>query len=197
MNWLAHLLLSEPSAPFRIGNLLPDLVRASELQGLSIEFLRGAECHRRIDAFTDSHPIVRRSIQRIRSPYRRFGGVLVDVFYDHFLAKDWNFYSDVPLEEFASGVYESIRIHRFQIPAAALPPLERMRDHDVLCSYRKMEGVAEALCRIGARLRRPLNLGESISQFESDYDGFQEDFNRFFPELLAYVASLPKPISNR
>ena len=84
MNWLAHLFLSEPSAAFRIGNLLPDLARPSELSGLSTEFIRGMEQHRLIDAFTDSHPVVRRSIARVGPEFRRFGGIFVDIYFDHF-----------------------------------------------------------------------------------------------------------------
>src|SRR4026208_598678 len=107
MNWLAHLYLSEPTPAFRIGNLLPDLVPASELVDLPGDFRRGVEQHRRIDAFTDSHPIVRRSMNRVSPPFRRFAGVLVDVFYDHILAREWNSFSSGPLSEFAQEVYSS------------------------------------------------------------------------------------------
>src|SRR5262245_27969290 len=100
MNWLAHLLLSEPTSAFRIGSLLPDFVRPPLLAGLPIDFQRGIECHRRIDAFTDAHPIVRRSVGRFVPPYRRFAGILVDVFYDHFLARDWTAHASIPLTDF-------------------------------------------------------------------------------------------------
>jgi acyl carrier protein phosphodiesterase len=104
MNWLAHLLLSEPEAAFRIGNILPDILTRAELQKLSPIFQGGAETHRLIDAFTDCHPVVRRSIGRFVPPFRRFGGILVDVFYDHFLAVDWINYSEVPLGNFCAHV---------------------------------------------------------------------------------------------
>src|SRR5262245_37378391 len=105
MNWLAHLLLSEPSAAFRIGNVLPDILSLAELRCLPAEYLAGAECHWRIDAFTDSHPVFRRSMARLTPPHRRFGGVLMDLFYDHFLAVDWSSHASVPLEQFAQSVY--------------------------------------------------------------------------------------------
>ena len=95
MNWLAHVFLSEPNVEFRLGNLLADLVRGDARAAVSAEFARGAEQHKRIDAYTDAHPIVRRSRARIRTEYRRFSGVLVDVFYDYFLANDWSRYSNV------------------------------------------------------------------------------------------------------
>jgi len=80
MNWLSHLYLSEPNPAFRIGNLLPDLAPMSALSDLPSEFLRGIKQHRRIDAFTDSHAIFRRSISRVGPEFRRYGGILVDIF---------------------------------------------------------------------------------------------------------------------
>jgi hypothetical protein len=89
MNWLAHLFLSDPEPACRIGNLLPDFLSANVLAGLPAAFQRGIAQHRRIDAYTDAHPVFRRSVQRFAPPFRRYGGVLVDIFYDHFLARDW------------------------------------------------------------------------------------------------------------
>src|SRR5215208_1187298 len=98
MNWLAHLLLSEPTPHFRIGNLLPDLLNHRELQAVHSRFKSGIDCHRLIDRFTDSHPVVRRSRERFGPTYRRFSGILVDIFYDHFLAQTWSSYSEISLE---------------------------------------------------------------------------------------------------
>ena len=187
MNWLAHLLLSEPSSAFRLGNLLPDLVRIGDLQGLSGEFQRGIMCHRRIDAFTDSHAIVRCSRSRVGQRFRRFSGIMVDVFYDHFLSLDWPLYSPVSLRQLTLEVYESIDTHRAQIPAMALYRLERLREGDVLCSYESVAGVRMALERIGAHLRRPVHLGASVGELETHYEALHADFSEFFPELAAHV----------
>ena len=90
MNWLAHLHLSEPTSAFRLGNVLPDLVPARDLANLPEAFQRGIKCHHRIDAFTDAHPKFRQSVARLSPRFRRFGGIIVDVFYDHFLAVNWD-----------------------------------------------------------------------------------------------------------
>src|SRR4051794_20998713 len=116
MNWLAHLFLSESSPGFRLGNLLPDLVGPEQLRGLPPDVMRGIECHRHIDAFTDRHPIVRESIGRLSGTYRRFGGILMDVFYDHFLATEWARYSKVPLDAFAADVYKSFETLPVAVP---------------------------------------------------------------------------------
>lgn len=189
MNWLAHLQLSEPSSAFRLGNLLPDLVGARELAALPEEFQRGVKCHHRIDAFTDAHPKFRQSVARLSPRFRRFGGIIVDVFYDHFLAVNWSEHSSMPLRECVDEFYASFDVHRGELPAAIWPVLERMREQDWLGSYGDLAGVRIALGRIGKRLRKPLDLGECEPELERDYAGFKADFAAFYPELTAHVGS--------
>lgn len=188
MNWLAHLYLSEPTPAFRIGNLLPDLARAAELTGLPAEFQRGVKHHHQIDAFTDSHAIVSRSKARVAPPFRRFAGILIDVFYDHILAREWGAYSSTPLNDFVSEFYGSFEGARSDIPSLAYGRLEEIRREDFLCSYRDLDGVSHALHRIGKRFRRPVPLSESISVLEDNYDLFRVDFAAFFPELVSQLA---------
>src|ERR1044071_1798684 len=119
MNWLAHLHLSESDAAFRIGNLLPDMVSAASLKGLPEDCLRGVDQHHRIDACTDSHPLVRSGFSRFQPPLRRFAGILTDVFFDHFLTVDWFRYTRVPLRDFISEIYGSFDSHDHLIPDEA------------------------------------------------------------------------------
>ena len=84
MNWLAHLLLAESDPEARLGNLLGDLVKGKQRQAFNSKIQRGIECHQAINIFTDKHPIVRCSKQRIDPEYRRFSGILIDVFKDNF-----------------------------------------------------------------------------------------------------------------
>src|SRR5215831_13515757 len=101
MNWLAHAFLSKPDIEFCLGNLLAYLIRGRDRMAMTAAFLQGVRQHQAIDAFTDSHPVVQRSRARI-SGYRHATGILVDVFYDHFLARDWNRHSTEPLEAFTA-----------------------------------------------------------------------------------------------
>jgi acyl carrier protein phosphodiesterase len=192
MNWLAHLLLAEPTPEFRLGTILPDLVSAQLLNGMPPEFQRGIQQRRRIDAYTDSHPIFRRSVQRLDPPFRRFGGILIDVFYDHFLSHDWQSFSGTPLPEFAAEFYASFERHRADIPPDAYARLQQMQAGDWLCSYRELSGVTDALRRISSRLRRPFDLAPSVSILERHHDSLHTDFTTFFPDLFAY-ASLKSP----
>ncbi len=188
MNWLAHLYLSDPTPACRIGNLLPDLLPLSGLAALPPEFQQGVARHRRIDAFTDTHPLVKQSIGRFAGPFRRYAGILTDVFYDHFLAKEWAVFSPQPLPEFAAEVYASFTTHRADIPVEAQAALENMRENNWLCSYLTSEGLAAALARIGTRFRRPVELAGAMPAFELHYDALRSDFAAFFPELVSHMA---------
>lgn len=183
MNWLAHLLLSEPSPRYRLGNLLPDLVTVNELAGLPAEYQRGIACHRRIDAFTDAHPVVRRSKARIDPEFRRYAGVLVDIFYDHVLAREWNAHSAQPLEELLAEFYTSLEGIRPELSAPILVGLDRMRAANWLGSYGEIAGIERALTRLSRRLTRPVALGTAVRNLERDYELLRADFAEFFPEL--------------
>jgi len=189
MNWLAHLYLSEPNAQFRVGNLLPDLASAAQLVSLPETYQKGIRSHRQIDRFTDSHPRVRSCVRRFPPPYRRFGGVLTDIYFDHLLARDWSDYSTVPLPDFIGEVYRDIETCSSVIPAEANRRLERMRQENWLGSYRSIVGVTDILGRIGLRLRRPLDLTDSLPIFQEYQTDFLSDFQSFFPELLAHLRS--------
>ncbi len=191
MNWLAHVLLSEPSPAFRIGNLLPDLLPRAATASIPEIYQRGMSCHRRIDAFTDLHPVVRRSVQRISAPHRRFAGILVDVFYDHFLSAEWERHCAQPLDGFVAEFYDSFAAHQPELPAEMFGILQRMRAENWLGSYRELAGVELTLARIGRRLRRPINLGMAIVELEQQYELLRSDFEEFFPQLCTYVESDP------
>lgn len=187
MNWLAHLYLSESNPQFRVGNLLPDLCSAYQLVGLPDRYQQGIRQHRQIDLFTDCHPLVRCCVTRFPPPYRRYGGILTDVYFDHFLAHDWSRYSSIPLPHFIAEVYRDIEICMPEIPGDAVLPLRRMRDENWLGSYHQVSGIGEILKRISRRLRRPFDLSGSLPVFEEQKSAFGSDFHAFFPELIAHV----------
>ena len=112
----------------------------------------------------------------------------MDVLYDHFLSRDWPSFSGTPLPEFVSEFYASFESHRADIPPEAYARLKQIQAGDLLCSYGDISGVAQALQRISCRLRRPVDLAQSISVLEHDYNSFHTDFAVFFPDLLAHVA---------
>lgn len=187
MNWLAHVLLSEPSPRFRIGNILPDVLGMQSLAPLAPEYQRGIACHRAIDAFTDGHPVFHRSRQRFHDGYRRFSGILVDVFYDHLLARQWRQFAIVPLLEFVGGFYTEIPGVQDELPEAIRLMLDHLRREDWLGSNASLDGPRGALHRVERRLRGRADLNGAVALFERERAGLAEDFSAFFPDLVAHV----------
>lgn len=197
MNWLAHLYLSEPNAQFRVGNLLPDLASAAKLAGLPEAFQKGIRCHRQIDRFTDLHPRFRSCVSRFPKPFRRYGGILTDVYFDHFVARDWSKFSTVPLPHFIIEVHRDIETCLPEIPSDIAPHLRRMSHENWLGSYHTLSGIEEILDRISRRLRRPFNLAGSVPVFVEQEAAFCEDFHAFFPELISHVQNGAFPKDGR
>ncbi|MGV3756344.1 MAG: ACP phosphodiesterase [Verrucomicrobiota bacterium] len=193
MNWLAHLYLSEPETEFRLGNLLADQVRGPDRTKMSPAFLRGMACHQVIDAFAESHPVVKRSRQRIGPEQRRFSGILVDVFYDHFLARDWMRFSETPLAQYNQEAYRVFTPHLPALPEEARITLERIIEHDWLTSYREIAGIEDVLERLSGRLaerlNRPMSLHSAVKDLRSHYGEFENDFRLFFPQLMDATGS--------
>lgn len=193
MNWLAHVYLSEPNVEFRLGNLLADLVRGDDRRRMPSEFLRGVQRHLRIDAFTDAHPIVRASRARISARHRRFAGVLVDIFYDYFLARSWPRYCSEPLADFTARFYAEAMACSLPLPHAARETLEQIVAQDLLSQYQFLHGVERSLQRLSAyilrRWRRDYALAESVQDLIAHEAAFAADFAAFFPLLRAHVAA--------
>src|SRR5574340_448475 len=191
MNWLAHLYLSECDLDMRLGNLLADVVRGPRREGMSEAFVRGARCHLAIDAYTDAHPLVARSRARIAAPYRRFAGVLADVFYDHFLAREWAWYAGGSLDEFVGSLRAAVLVRNPPLPDDARVIVDRMIVERRLLGYREAGGMERALAGIGARIERrfarPANLHGAMRVLECEGEGLREDFAAFFPQLHEHV----------
>jgi acyl carrier protein phosphodiesterase len=187
MNWLAHAYLSKPNIEFRVGNILPDLVSITELRNFPPLYQEGISCHKAIDAFTDSHPIVKGSISRMPQNYKRFGGILTDVFYDHFLAKHWVLYSSVSLNEFSHGFYADLQTVKNNLPGDVFYKFQRMFENKIFETYQDISGISIALQRIDSRLRRPANLGDGMEVLEKYYADYEQDFFLFFSQLQRHV----------
>jgi acyl carrier protein phosphodiesterase len=196
VNWLAHAFLSKPNVEFRLGNLLADLVKGRDRAGMPAAFLDGVRQHQAIDAFTDSHQAVHRSRARIGGGFRHATGILVDVFYDHFLALDWERYASEPLDAFTARLYADIRRHPIELPVEARAAVERMLADDRLGSYRRLDGIEAALRRVSLRLQartgRDFGLERGVSELVAHFEGLRGDFAEFFPQLQAHVGEVPE-----
>jgi acyl carrier protein phosphodiesterase len=191
VNFLAHLYLAEDTPGALIGNLLPDLVRGvgPPSDTLDPTVRAGAERHHRVDVFTDQHPVFRESKARIRGRYGIFSGIIIDVFYDHFLSLEWSRYHPDPLPAFIEHVYRTFADHTHLMPSVMRPVTERMAAQDWLSSYGSIDGVGLILTRMSSRFRarfeRDVPLAAAAVDLERHHDALRGDFSRFFPQLIA------------
>ena len=192
MNYLAHLFLAEGTPESLIGNLLGDFVKGSAVNLYDLEIRKGIDLHRKVDIYTDSHAIVRSSKSLISPQRRRFAGVLVDVFYDHFLAKNWLEYSEVPLPDFARGVYQVLQDSRDILPESLNQIVPTIIARDLLCSYREIGGIDTAINRMSARIKRANNLAGGVEDLTANYQQFESHFRAFFPLLIIYARNIDR-----
>jgi acyl carrier protein phosphodiesterase len=192
MNWLAHLLLADPDTDFRIAAILPDFMDATVLNALPVQFQPEIQRHRAIDAFTDEYPAFRRSVSRLNPPFRRYGGIVVDVFYDHFITTNWAEYLPLSLDEFLNTVALSFQRCRDWLPDDTVQNLQRVLGESWLSSYGELHGVGNALSRIGRRFKRHFDLSPCVTQLDEHYKLYSDDFEEFFDALLAHLKTGPK-----
>lgn len=191
MNWLAHLRLAPEEPLVRIGNLAGDFVQGVDLTTLHPEVRRGIVQHRAIDRFVDAHEATLRARSRMAAPFRRFAPVLIDVFFDHYLARDWErLGGGDPLPDFAATVHGELREHTQHLPPRLRDVVPWMESQRWLTSYAETTGIDAILVRMSRRLSRPSPLAEGGTQLRERYDDLAADFATLWPELVTFARSL-------
>lgn len=183
MNFLAHIYLSGDDDLIRIGNFMADGIRGKSYEDYPEKLKIGILLHRFIDSFTDAHPIVRESTKRLHSKYHHYSGVAVDMFYDHFLAKNWSKYSDEPLEEFVQKFYTSLQDNYDLLSDKTKHLLPYMIEYNWLWNYQFLDGLEDILKQMDHRTLYKSKLSYSIQDLKQNYDAFEAEFFPFFEEL--------------
>ena len=187
MNYLAHLFLSGRTEQALIGGLLGDFVKGAIGDRYDARVCKGISLHRKIDRYTDDHEVVLASRRLVSQERRRFAGIMVDVFYDHFLACHWSRYAALSLDEFTHEVYAILLRHHHNFPQRLQYIVPRMVHDDWLGSYRELWRVGAALDGISRRLRRSNTLTGGLRELEANYARFEAHFLAFFPQLMRHV----------
>ena len=183
MNFLAHLHLSGDDEEIKIGNFIGDYVKGKEMENFTSGIRKGIKVHRAIDSFTDQHPIVSESKDRLRAKYRHYSGVIVDVYYDHFLAANWIQYSDQSLADFAQESYQLIRGRLPELPDKVSNLLFYMSRGNWLYNYQYVEGIQKTLTGMANRTRFESKMEKAHLDLREYYDAFSNEFERFYPLL--------------
>ena len=192
MNYLAHLHLGGQRPDQLLGSLYGDFVKG-RLQGqFAPEVEAGIQLHRRIDVFTDRHPLVDIALGRFSDTRRRYAGIVLDVFFDHCLARDWRLYADQPLAQFTADVYRVLS-REPQLPERLAKIAPHMVANDWLGSYQEFEVLDQVLRGISRRLSRPEELAGAMQELRRLYEPLSEDFRLFYPQLQDFAQSQPIP----
>ena len=186
MNFLAHIYLSGDNDLIKIGNFMADGIRGKHFESYPLEIQKGIILHRAIDTFTDAHPIFRQSTKRLHQNYHHYAGVIVDVFYDHFLAKNWNTYSDERLEDFVARFYQSLSDNKSVLSERTLMVMPYMFEQNWLVSYQTVEGINRILTQMDHRTKNLSKMRFATNELSEFYSEFENEFTKFFEELITY-----------
>jgi len=186
LNFLTHLFLSNGTPELLVGNLMGDFVKGRLDGRFPPGITQGILLHRGIDSFTAQNEHFLRSKRRLDQSFGHYRGVLVDLFYDHFLAAHWEDYADVPYPVFISDAWQVLRAHKEFLPDR-LQRIMPFMFRDWLPSYGTVEGIAASLHRMSRfRLKRKNPLREGADTLTRHYEEFYGDFQQFLPELIEF-----------
>lgn len=183
MNFLAHIYLSGNNDLLKIGNFMADSIHGHDYNNYQTEIRKGILLHRSIDSFTDMHPIYRKSKHRLHEKYGHYSGVIMDIFYDHFLAKNWKIYSDIELEVYAQNFYKLLQDNYQLLTEKVQGMLPYMIGRNWLVSYASTEGLEMILFQMDHRTKNRVAMHESIVELKQFYFEFEHEFTLFFAEL--------------
>ena len=186
MNFLAHIYLSGENEGVTIGNFIADGIKGKRYQKYPQSIQRGILLHRAIDSYTDSHPTVRQSTKRLHKNYGHYSGVIVDILYDHFLAKNWKDYHEVPLDIYVGDFYQILRNSYEVLPTRIRRMMPYMISDNWLLSYASIKGISRILDQMNVRTKGVSKMNFAVMELEKFYDEFEEEFTSFFAELITY-----------
>lgn len=183
MNYLAHLYLSGNKPEIMIGNFIADHLKGSLRNTYDGEILTGIKLHHFIDGFTDSHPVVEQTKSRIRYHFHKYTPVVVDVYYDHFLAANWHDYHHQPLGEYVNNVYLLLDANKTLLPERTNYMLGFMKQENWLAGYKHFENLDRIFKNMSRRTKYENNMQDAVLFLQNDYDLIKKDFELFFEEL--------------
>ena len=170
-----------------IGNFIADHIRGNNYEGFSKEIQQGIFLHREIDTFTDAHEVVRKSKRRLHERYRHYDGVIIDIFYDYFLAKNWSDYSEIPLDVYTDGINKMFEKISDELPVKSQNFIKYMIEYNILFNYQNKEGIAKVLNGMNARTKGKSLMNLAIEDLNLLETELQEDFTLFFKDLIEHT----------
>jgi len=187
MNFLAHMFLTFGDKELTVGNYVADFIRNRDLVLFSDKIVQGVMLHRHIDHYTDTHPEVLKSTRKLRARHKKYAPVVIDVFYDYILSKNWDKFSSIDMRTFADKIYVCLNEYSEEFPIHLQDITSRMIADDFLLQYGKQSGIEKTFRRIGRRAKFKSNFETAFDDLEKGYEEINEGFLKFFPDLIAEV----------
>lgn len=185
MNYLAHFQLSHGNNGLMIGALLGDVVKGPLKGKHPCSWEQGIQLHRSIDAYTDSHTIIRNCCQLFPKPYRRFSGIMLDMAFDHFLTLHWREFHEENLPSFSTHIYQLLQ--QSKLPEAGRKKAEHIIQHDLLNHYQDWSFIIDVIASIGGRMRVNNPLAQASEVLDEQYQQIEASFLSFYPQLQQQV----------
>lgn len=186
MNFLAHLYLSPEDEHITLGNFIADAVKGKDFDKYNDKIKEGILLHRAIDKYTDQHPVFRRSSQRLNGKYKKYSVVIIDIYYDHFLARNWEDYSKTDLVDFVSRAYKILIKNYFLLPKKSKRILPFMIAQNWLVGYANFVDLQRVFNGMARRTAFDSGMENALTDLKNNYTVFENDFREFFPELIEF-----------
>ena len=183
MNYLAHFYLSGNNKQLMLGNYMGDFIKASEVEALPAEIKKGVMLHRFIDEYTDNHQEVLKSKELVRPYFKKYSPVVIDIFYDHFLALNWEKYHSDKLEDFAKKVYDLLESNIDLLPKKSLRFLQYLTQNNMLVNYKSIDGMEKVFQGMSYRASFNSGMEKAHVILQKHFVELETHFNSFFPEL--------------
>lgn len=187
MNFLAHIYLSGDNDLIKIGNFMADGIRGKHFETFPMDVQKGIVLHRAIDTFTDAHLVFRQSTKKLHERYHHYAGVIVDVFYDHFLAKNWTTYSDENLEDYILFFYQSLDKNKAILTERTIGLMPYMIKQNWLSSYQTVEGIKQILTQMDSRTKNESKMRFATEELHEFYSEFEQEFTDFFADIRIHA----------
>lgn len=186
MNFLAHAYLSGDDPEVLFGNFVADGIKGTAAENYPETIRKGIALHRRIDAYTDAHPVVKQSVERLQPKFRKYAVVIVDIYYDHFLARNWNEYSRRDLTEFSLWVYKQLIVRYRMLPKRTKRALPFMIAQNWLVGYANLRDLDRVFRGMAWRARFDSGMEHAVPFLKQHYAEFEKEFRLFFPDLVRF-----------
>ena len=187
MNFLAHIYLSGDNDLVKIGNFMADNITGNKYEHFPEDVQKGIMLHRAIDSYTDAHPVFRQGTKRLHPVYHHYAGVIMDMFYDHFLAKNWQDYHHLPVKQYAQKFYKMLEDNRSILATKTKNMMPHLITYDWLNAYADTEGMARILTQMDNRTKNKSGMRNAVNELLQYYDTFEAEFREFFKDLQNHV----------